>query len=202
MAHTTKEIQAGESIARYQVLDVTQLEETKTFMDFAVRDFGRVNVVFNNAGVMPLSVLGALKVDEWDQMSDVNIRGVLYGVVPGLPLMKQQGSGQFVNVSSVGGHCISPTAAIYYATKFAVNAISEGLRQESSGIRVTLISPGVTESELAGSISDPDARAAMVEYRKIAISAEAVARAIGFATEQPSDVDVSEIIVRPTATQD
>ena len=133
-------------------------------------------------------------------MIDVNIRGVLHGIAAGLPLMQQQGSGQFVNISSIGGHTVSPTAAIYCATKFAVGAISDGLRQEVNNIRVTVISPGTTESELADSISDSEARRGMQEWRKIVIPAEAIARAIAFAIEQPNDVDVSEIIVRPTAS--
>ena len=150
---------------------------------------------------MPLSKLDALKVDEWNQMIDVNIRGVLHGIAAALPLMKAQGFGQFVNLSSIGGHTVSPTAAVYCATKFAVGAISEGLRQEvGADIRVTVISPGVTASELAESISDPAGREAMREFRKVSISADAIARAIKFAIDQPADVDVSEIIVRPTAS--
>ena len=133
-------------------------------------------------------------------MIDVNIRGVLHGIAAGLPLMQQQGSGQFVNISSIGGHAVYPTAAIYCATKFAVGAISDGLRQEVNNIRVTVISPGTTESELADSISDSEARRGMQDFRKIAIPAEAIARAIAFAIEQPNDVDVSEIIVRPTSS--
>jgi NADP-dependent 3-hydroxy acid dehydrogenase YdfG len=157
-------------------------------------------VVVNNAGVMPLSPLAALKVDEWNRMLDVNVRGVLHGIAAGLPIMKEQGFGQFVNVSSIGGRHVVPIGAVYCATKFAVNAISEGLRQESSNVRVTVISPGVTESELADTISDEGTQAAMTEYRKIAIPADAVARAIVYAIDQPDDVDVSEVVVRPTAS--
>ncbi|SDE90307.1 short chain dehydrogenase [Myxococcus virescens] len=149
---------------------------------------------------MPLSKLEALKVEEWDRMIDVNIRGVLHGIAAGLPIMQAQRSGQFINLSSIGGHLVVPTAAVYCATKYAVIAISEGLRQEVGGdIRVTVISPGVTTSELADSISDPVARAGMREYRRVAIPPEAIARSIAFAIEQPDDVDVNEIIVRPTA---
>lgn len=155
----------------------------------------------NNAGVMPLSKLEALKVEEWDRMIDVNIRGVLHGIAAALPLFQAQRSGQFINLSSIGGHAVSPTAAVYCATKFAVGAISEGLRQEVGGdIRVTVISPGVTESELADSIADTAAREGMRAFRKVAIPACAIARAINFAVTQPADVDVSEIIVRPTAS--
>jgi NADP-dependent 3-hydroxy acid dehydrogenase YdfG len=148
---------------------------------------------------MPLSKLEELKIDEWNRMIDVNIRGVLHGIAAALPLMKKQGGGQFVNVSSTAGHTVYATAGVYSATKFAVIAISEALRQENDRIRVTVISPGVTESELAESISDAGAREAVKEFRHVAIPADAIARAIGFAIEQPEDVDVSEIIVRPTA---
>ena len=186
--------------AHYRQLDVTQRNDVDEFVGFAQKTFGRIDVIVNNAGVMPLSKLEALKVDEWNRMIDVNIRGVLHGIAAGLPIMKEQGFGQFINISSIGGHAVSPTAAVYCATKFAVGAISEGLRQEVSDIRVTVISPGVTESELADSISDSEARRGMQDFRQIAIPPEAIARAIAFAIEQPDDVDVSEIIVRPTAS--
>jgi NADP-dependent 3-hydroxy acid dehydrogenase YdfG len=150
---------------------------------------------------MPLSKLEALKVDEWNRMIDVNIRGVLHGIAATLPLMQRQRAGQIINIASIGAYAVSPTAAVYCATKYAVRAISEGLRQEVGGdIRVTVIAPGVTESELAESISDEGGRAEMKEFRKIAISADAIARAITYAIEQPADVDVSELIVRPTAS--
>ena len=194
------EICAEGGSAKYRALDVTSLEEMQAFVSFAKETFGRIDVIVNNAGVMPLSKLEALKIDEWNRMIDVNIRGVLHGIAAGLPLMQEQGSGQFVNISSIGGHTVSPTAAIYCATKFAVGAISDGLRQEVNNIRVTVISPGTTESELADSISDSEARRGMQDFRKITIPAEAIARAIAFAIEQPNDVDVSEIIVRPTAS--
>jgi NADP-dependent 3-hydroxy acid dehydrogenase YdfG len=173
----------------------------ETIVQLTQSKFGRVDVLINNAGVMPLSALDQLKVDEWDRMIDVNIKGVLYGIAAALPIMKAQKTGQIINLSSIGGHAVSPTAAVYCATKFAVGAISEGLRQEVGGdIRVTVISPGVTESELADSISDETARKGMQQFRKVSIPAEAIARAIVFAIEQPDDVDVSEIIVRPTAS--
>lgn len=195
------EIRANGGSARYRTLDVTSLEDTQAFVAFAQEAFGRVDVIINNAGVMPLSKLEALKIDEWNRMIDVNIRGVLHGIAAGLPLMQQQRSGQFINIASIGAHTVSPTAAVYCATKFAVLAISEGLRQEAgAGIRVTVVSPGVTESELAETISDPAGRKEMREFRKVAILPDAIARAISFAIEQPADVDVSEIIVRPTAS--
>jgi NADP-dependent 3-hydroxy acid dehydrogenase YdfG len=193
-------IRAEGGSAEYRALDVTKQEDVETFVAFAQSKFGKVDVVINNAGVMPLSPLEALKVNEWNQMIDVNIRGVLHGIAAGLPIMKKQGSGQFINVSSIGGHMVVPTGAVYCATKFAVIAISEGLRQENDNIRVTVISPGVTESELADSISDQGARESMKEFRRIAIPPEAIARAIAFAVEQPDGVDVNEIIVRPTAS--
>lgn len=187
--------------AAHRALDVTSREDTQAFVDFAAQRFGRVDVLINNAGVMPLSQLDALKVDEWDRMIDVNIRGVLHGIAAALPRMQRQQAGQFINIASIGAYAVSPTAAVYCATKYAVRAISEGLRQEVGGdIRVTLVSPGVTESELADSISDDGARAAMNDFRRIAISADAIARAIAYAIEQPADVDVSELVVRPTAS--
>jgi NADP-dependent 3-hydroxy acid dehydrogenase YdfG len=193
-------IRAEGGSAHYLPLDVTEREEVETFINFAQSQFGKVDVVINNAGVMPISPLEALKIDEWDRMIDVNIRGVLYGIAAGLPIMKKQGYGQFINVSSIGGHKVVPTGAVYCATKFAVIAISEGLRLENDNIRVTVISPGVTESELGDTISHLETAEGMREFRKNAIGPEAIARAIAFAIEQPADVDVSEIIVRPTAS--
>jgi NADP-dependent 3-hydroxy acid dehydrogenase YdfG len=187
--------------ARFRTLDVTKREDMDSFVEFAAREFGRVDVIVNNAGVMPLSPLEETKVSEWDRMIDVNIRGVLHGIAAGLPRMRAQGSGQFINMASIGAHTVSPTAAVYCATKFAVRAISEGLRQEVGGdIRVTVVSPGVTKSELAESISDASAREVMRGYRQISISPYAIARAVAFAIDQPDDVDTSEIIVRPTAS--
>ncbi len=195
-----KVIRDAGGVAHFRALDVVSLEDVQAFANFALETHGRIDVVVNNAGVMPLSKLEELKVEEWNRMIDVNIRGVLHGIAAGLPVMKTQGHGHFINLSSIGGHTVHPTAAVYSATKFAVLAISEGLRLENDRIRVTVISPGVTESELAESISADGAREAMKEFRRIAIPAEAIARAIAFAIEQPDDVDVNEIIVRPTAS--
>lgn len=195
------EINAAGGSAAVCALDVTSQQSMQQFTDFAVERYGRVDVLVNNAGVMPLSKLEALKVDEWNRMIDVNIRGVLHGIAAVLPLMQQQHSGQIINLASIGAYTVSPTAAVYCATKFAVAAISEGLRQEVGGdIRVTVVSPGVVESELADSISDPQGREEMRGFRRIAIKPDAIARAIQFAIEQPADVDVSEMIVRPTAS--
>ncbi len=193
------EIRDEGGIAEYRALDVTSLEEMQAFVEFAKDQFGRVDVVVNNAGVMPLAKLEALKIDEWNRMIDVNIRGVLHGIAAALPLFKQQQSGQFVNLSSIGGHNVYPTAAVYCATKFAVWAISEGLRQESTDIRVTVISPGVTQTELASTTTDAEAAQWLEEFRGAMIPADAIARAIAFAIEQPADVDVNEIVVRPIA---
>ena len=194
------EISKEGGIAHFQALDVTSLEDTQKFVAFGRETHGRIDVLVNNAGVMPLSPLAALKVNEWNQMIDVNIRGVLHGIAAVLPDMKKQGSGQIINLSSIGGHAVVATGAVYCATKFAVIAISEGLRQENTDIRVTVISPGVTTSELADTISHADTAKVMEDFRSVAIPAEAVARAIAYAIEQPDDVDVSEIIVRPTAS--
>ena len=194
------ELRAGGGTVEYRALDVTDLENVRAFAAFARERFGRIDVLVNNAGVMPLSRLEELRTDEWQRMLDVNIGGVLHGIAAVLPTMREQGGGHIVNLSSIGGHAVHPTAAVYSATKFAVIALSEGLRLEMAGqnIRVTVISPGVTESELADSISDAHARAAMQAFRQGAIPAEAVARAIAYALEQPPEVSVSEVIVRPT----
>jgi NADP-dependent 3-hydroxy acid dehydrogenase YdfG len=191
------EIRDKGGAAEYRALDVTSLEDMQAFVEFAKDKFGRIDVMVNNAGLMPLSKLEALKIDEWNRMIDVNIRGVLHGIAAALPIFKQQQSGQFVNISSVGGHNVYPTAAVYCATKFAVWAISEGLRQESTDIRVTVISPGVTQSELASTITDAEAAQWVEGFREAIIPADAIARAIAFAIEQPLDVDVNEIVVRP-----
>ncbi|MFF7020276.1 SDR family oxidoreductase [Streptomyces klenkii] len=196
-----EEITREGGTAAFRKLDVTDAADTRTFVDAALAEYGRVNAVVNNAGLMPLSPLAALKTEEWNRMIDVNVRGVLHGIAAALPAMRAQGGGHFVNIASVGAYEVSPTAAVYCATKFAVRAISEGLRQESAGdIRVTLVSPGVTESELADSISDPEAREAMQSYRAVALPATAIAEAIAYALSQPPEVDVNEIVVRPAAS--
>jgi NADP-dependent 3-hydroxy acid dehydrogenase YdfG len=183
-----------------QRLDVTDRADVATFVDAAREAFGRVDVIVNNAGVMPLSLMASLKVDEWDRMVDVNIKGVLYGIAAVLPEMTARGSGHVINIASIGGLAVSPTAAVYCATKYAVRALSEGLRQENDKIRVTCIYPGVVESELADTITDPAAAELMRTYRAIALKPDAIARAVRYAIEQPDDVDVSDIVVRPTAS--
>ncbi|MCT9093253.1 SDR family oxidoreductase [Streptomyces sp. ASQP_92] len=196
-----EEINSAGGTAVFQQLDVTDAAAVHSFVHAARERYGRLDALVNNAGVMPLSPLEALRTDEWDRMLDVNVRGVLHGIAAALPVMRAQGAGHFVNIASVGAYEISPTAAVYCATKFAVRAISEGLRQESTGdIRVTLVSPGVTESELAEHISDPAAREAMKTYRAVALPASAIADAIAYALAQPPQVDVNEIVVRPAAS--
>jgi NADP-dependent 3-hydroxy acid dehydrogenase YdfG len=193
-------IEASGGVARAHPLDVTSRDDFARVVSATLEEFGRVDVIVNNAGVMPLSPLRALKVSEWDQMVDVNIKGVLNGIAAVLPHMEARGTGHVINIASIGAHRVSPTAAVYCATKYAVWAISDGLRQETDRLRVTVISPGVVTSELAETISDGTARDAMKEFRKIAIEPDAISRAVLYAIEQPSDVDVSEIIVRPTAS--
>ncbi|KRC76650.1 oxidoreductase [Achromobacter sp. Root83] len=195
-----QDIRAKGGTAEFRALDVTSAEDVNAFVQYAEQVHGRVDVIVNNAGVMPLSPLSSLKLDEWNRMIDVNIRGVLHGIAAVLPVMQRQGHGQVINVSSIGGLSVSPTAAVYCATKFAVRAISDGLRQETDKIRVTVICPGVVESELAETITDPTAAKAMQEFRRVALRPDAIARAIAYAIEQPDDVDVSELVVRPTAS--
>jgi NADP-dependent 3-hydroxy acid dehydrogenase YdfG len=195
-----KEIRATGGTAEFKAVDVTNREDMKAFIHFAKDKFDRVDAIFNNAGVMLLSPLNALKVEEWDSMINVNIHGVLNGIAAGLPIMEAQGGGQFINTASIGAHSVSPTAAVYCATKYAVWAISEGLRQESKNIRVTLISPGVVETELGSDITDDTSKGFLQELRKTALTPDAIARAVLYAIAQPEDVDVNEIIVRPTAS--
>ncbi len=181
--------------------DVTKPEQVQLLVDKTVEEFGRIDVLLNNAGLMPLAPLERLKQDEWDQMIDVNFKGVLNGIAAALPRMKEQKSGHFINVSSVYGHKVGPGAAVYCATKFAVRALSEGLRQEVKpyNIRTTVISPGAVATELLEHISEDDIQKATQEHvDKIAIPADSFARMVSFAISQPEDVDVNEILFRPT----
>lgn len=181
--------------------DVTQREEVKQLVDAAVQAYGRVDVMINNAGLMPQSLLERLKIDEWDRMIDVNIKGVLYGVAAVLPYMKAQKSGHIINVSSVAGHKVRAGTAVYAATKTAVRVISEGLRQEVKpyNIRTTVISPGAVATELPESVTDPDVAERIHKfYAEIAIPADSFARAVAFAISEPEEVDVNEILFRPT----
>ena len=182
--------------------DVTDRDQVQALVDAAVDQFGRVDVLINNAGLMPQSLLEHRKVDEWDRMIDVNVKGVLYGIAAALPYMKEQKNGHVINVSSVAGHKVGPGSAVYAATKFAVRALSEGLRQEVKdyGLRTTVISPGAVDTELPDTISDP-AVAERVRglYDNVAIPADSFARAVAFAIGQPEEVDINEILYRPTA---
>ena len=191
------EIEGEGGTVAVQALDVTDRASVRAFAAAAMAEFGRIDVLVNNAGIMPLSNLNVLKIDEWDRMIDVNIRGVLHGIAAVLPVMEAQREGQIINVSSVGGLRVVPSAAVYCATKYAVRAISDGLRQEHGNIRVTCVYPGVVESELADSITDPAAAEAMEAFRANALKPEAIAKAIRHVIEQPAGVDTSEIVVRP-----
>lgn len=182
--------------------DVTDREQVKNLVDKAVETFGRVDVMLNNAGLMPLAPLEMLKTDEWDQMIDVNLKGVLNGIAAALPHMKEQKSGHFINVSSVYGHKLGPAATVYCATKFAVRALSEGLRQEVKpyNIRTTVISPGAVATELLEHISDKEIQKETKSFvNEIAVPPETFARMVAFAINEPADVDVNEILFRPTA---
>lgn len=187
--------------AIFKSLNVTSPEDVNSFATFAVEHFGSLDVFVNNAGLMPLSLINGYKIKEWHQMIDVNIKGVLHGIAAALPIFEAKDSGQFINITSVGDRWVGPTSVVYSATKHAVRAISDGLRQEvSDNIRVTIVAPGATESELASTISDPELKKEAIErFRINLLPAEAIARAVAFAVQQPSDVDVNEIVVRPTA---
>ncbi|MBO1751655.1 SDR family oxidoreductase [Actinotalea sp. BY-33] len=194
------EIRAAGGTAAAVHLDVTNRADLQRAVAHAVTTFGSLDVLVNNAGVMPLSALSEGKVEEWDWMIDVNLRGVLHGIAAAEPVMRRQGWGHVITVASTGAHEVVPTAAVYCATKYAAWAVSEGLRVESGPwLRVTTITPGVVESELAETISDDAAREAMEAYRAAAIPAAEVAAAIRFAIDAGKDVDVNEIILRPTA---
>ncbi|MFF2073771.1 SDR family oxidoreductase [Kitasatospora sp. NPDC058162] len=199
LAALAESIEAGAGSALPHLLDVTDPASVQSFVEAAHDRYGRVDVLVNNAGVMPLSRLDALRIDEWNRMIDVNLRGVLHGIAAVLPIMRAQRGGHIVNIASVSGLRVDPTAAVYSATKHAVRALSEGLRQESRELRVTVISPGLTRSELTGSIGDSAVREAVEGQMGIAIPAAAIAEAIRYAIDQPAEVDVNELVVRPTA---
>lgn len=181
--------------------DVTSADQVQHLVDEAVKTYGKVDVIINNAGLMPQSSLDRLKIKEWDQMVDVNIKGVLYGIAAVLPYMQKQQSGHIINVASVAGHKVRAGGAVYSATKHAVRVISEGLRQEVKpyNIRTTIISPGAVDTELPQSVVEPDFAANIQKYYKdIAIPADSFARVVAFAINQPEDVDINEILYRPT----
>ncbi|MFH0022936.1 SDR family oxidoreductase [Pseudomonas fluorescens] len=182
-------------------MDVTARDEVKALVEHAINTFGQIDVMINNAGLMPLGPMELLRMDEWDQCIDVNIKGVMWGVAAALPHFKAQKSGQFINVSSVAGHVISPGGAIYSATKYAVRALSEALRQEVKpyGIRTTILSPGAVDTELPQSVKAEGVAEIVANlYQEYAIPASSFARAALFAMSQPEDVDINEILFRPT----
>ncbi|MEL6101447.1 MAG: SDR family oxidoreductase [Pseudomonadota bacterium] len=195
-----KDISDSGGTAEGMTLDVTDRAAMVAFAQKAVDHWGRIDVLVNNAGLMPLSPLAAGKHDEWERMIDVNIKGVLWGIGAVLPQMERQESGQIINIASIGALSVVPTAAVYCATKFAVRAISDGLRQESSTIRVTCVNPGVVESDLAATITHEETKAAIDTYRAIALQPVDVARAVRHLIEAREGVDTSEITVRPTAS--
>ncbi len=199
----TTSIRAAGGEADFLTIDVTRAEDVQAFVDQAVKVFGGLDVIVNNAGLMAIAPLTETKVDEWDAMIDINIKGVLYGVAAALPVFESQGHGHFINLSSVAGvKVFSPGGSVYSGTKFAVSAITEGLRHEVGGnIRTTSIAPGAVDSELKHGSSHTDSAAFVNEFYTIAIPAESVARAIAYAIEQPDDVDINEIILRPTVQE-
>ncbi|MNC16064.1 putative oxidoreductase [compost metagenome] len=198
-----QEIESSGGQAVYKVTDVASHEQMEDLAAYALNEFGKIDVMVNNAGVMPLSPVHEKKIHEWDAMIDINIKGVLYGIAAVLPSMRERKEGHIINVSSVAGHLVFPASAVYSGTKFAVRAITEGLRIEECGnnIRTTIISPGAIATELTQAISGSELKAAIIEETKIAIEPASIARAIAFAIEQPADVAVNEMIVRPTIQQ-
>lgn len=187
--------------AAYICTDVTRRDDVSNLVSLACERYDRLDVLINNAGVGPISPLDDLRVEEWEEMIDVNVKGVLYGIAAALPVFRKQGFGHFVNIASTAGLKTVPNQAVYSGTKFAVRAISEGLRQEAGEmLRVTVISPGFIRTNFVDAVADPKLRAQLTAARdKFAVSPDAVARAIAFAIEQPPEVDVGEIVVRPTA---
>ncbi|WP_434026977.1 SDR family oxidoreductase [[Pseudomonas] boreopolis] len=185
-------------------VDVTDREQVKALVDHAVKLHGRIDVMINNAGLMPLAPLEMMRFDEWDQCIDVNIKGVLWGIAAALPYFKEQKSGQFINVSSVAGHTISAGGAIYSATKYSVRVISEALRKEVKpyNIRTTVLSPGAVDTELPASVGAPGVNEAIADYYKNnAIPADSFARCVLFAMSQPENIDINEILFRPTVQE-
>ena len=182
-------------------MDVRRREEVQALVDLAVAEFGRLDVLVGNAGIGPVSPLDELRVDEWDATIDVNLKGLMYGIAAALPVFREQDSGQFVHTASTAAYKTAPGQAVYSASKTAARTLTEGLRQEAGpSIRVCLVSPGFTDTDFIDTIPDEKTRSTYAEQKTaLAIPPEAIARAIGFAIEQPVEVDVNEIVVRPTA---
>jgi NADP-dependent 3-hydroxy acid dehydrogenase YdfG len=196
-----KDIEKTGGKAIYKVTDVTSHEQMEELAQYALQEFEKIDVLVNNAGVMPHSFLFKKRIEDWNKMIDVNIKGVLYGIAAVLPSMREQKSGHVINLSSVAGHVVGAGSAVYAGTKFAVRAISEGLRKEEAGnnIRSTIISPGAVQTELINLITDIDLKPGIDKlYEDVAIDAESIARAIAFAIEQPSDIAINEMLIRPT----
>ena len=187
--------------AAYKVTDVKQRKDLDSLIAFAVERYGRLDVLVNNAGISPLSRFDELLVDEWEEMIDINLKGVLYGIAAALPVFRKQNSGHIINIISTAGIRIVPLQGVYAATKNAVRTITEALRQEAGeNLRVTGISPGFVKTNLADSIKDPNIKKSIAEKAdKIAISPEAIADAVAFAIGQPGNVDIGDIVIRPTA---
>ncbi len=197
-----KEIVAADGKAISFAVDVTKRSEVEALIKGAVDSFGRVDVIVNNAGIMPIAPIQALKVEEWDRQIDVNIKGVLYGVAAVLPQMQKQKSGHIINIASVIGiKVFAPGGVVYGATKSAVRVLTEGLRMElhSQSIRCTMISPGAVATELPEGSSEEATRKNLREFYKIAIPANSIASAIAYAIEQPAEVEIDEVVIRPTA---
>jgi NADP-dependent 3-hydroxy acid dehydrogenase YdfG len=189
----------GDAIAK--VTDVSCREDLTEFVALAAETYGQLDVLVSNAGIMPVSQFDELRVDDWEAMVDVNLKGVLFGIAAALPVFRRQGFGHFVNIASTAAFRVTPGQSVYAGTKLAVRAISEGLRQEAGeNLRVTIVSPGMTLTNFAESITDEAARAELERRRDdIAMPPNAVARAIAFAIDQPADIDIGEVVVRPTA---
>ena len=194
------DIRNAGGVAEFRAVDVARREEVEALVRHATEKFGRIDVMFNNAGVMLLAPVNDLKTDEWNRMVDINIKGVLNGIAASLPLMEAQGSGHIINTASTGAYSVAPGCGVYCATKYAVRAITEGLRQETDKVRVTLLSPGVTETELGHDISDAGASAFVSELRRKSLQPEAIAQAVLYAIAQPAAVELSEMVVRPAST--
>ena len=197
------DIRADGGQAEFVTMDVTKPSDVQALVDKAIASYDRMDVIINNAGLMSIAPMSELKVDEWDRMIDINVKGVLYGVASALPVFEKQGSGHFINLSSVAGvKVFSPGGTVYSGTKFAVRAISEGLRHEVGGkIRTTTIEPGAIDSELKHGSSHQESADVVGQFYQQAIPSDSIARAIAYAIEQPNDVDVNEIVIRPTVQE-
>ncbi|MDW5471955.1 SDR family oxidoreductase [Staphylococcus equorum] len=198
----SEELSQDDNVVKYKQTDVTNIQDVNELAKFAMDTFGRIDVLINNAGIMPVSLLHNKQIDEWNSMIDVNIKGVLNGIYSVITEMRNQNSGHIINVSSIAGHLVTPSSAVYSGTKFAVRAITEGLRMEesaeNSNIRATIISPGAINTHLTETITDSDVVGAVSSIYETTIEPDDMARAITFAINEPANVAVNELIVRPT----